>query len=310
MSRTLGASAKPYASDAQHGVHSVSLNQIDNMSSIVAPVLASLDCFIAGTTAGMPMLGAMGHTRFQGKAQAYAEGRPGYPAEAIRYVGELIRHTIEPEADVPSIADIGAGTGKLTIALAGLGVPVYAVEPDADMRHELTARTRGLADVTVVAGTADVTGLLDGSVDVVVVAQALHWFDPETFAAECRRIARDGRYLLVSLYNVTSFDSAMRADRRDGHGDVITGSIRHFEDTKAAFFRQPTVRSFLNPIRYTRDTWRAYMDSHSHSPLPDEEGYAAYRAWVDELFDRRSVDGILTDDTVCMVASELVRLAD
>ncbi|WP_163196443.1 hypothetical protein [Bifidobacterium platyrrhinorum] len=50
------------------------------------------------------------------------------------------------------------------------------------------------------------------------------------------------------------------------------------------------------------------MDSHSHSPLPDEAGYAAYRAWVDGLFDRQAVDGVLTDDTVCMVASELVRL--
>lgn len=206
------------------------------------------------------------------------------------------------------IADIGAGTGKLTIALTGLESPIYAVEPDADMRAELVDRTRGLTGVTVVAGTADHTGLPAHSVDVITVAQALHWFDPDSFAAECRRIARDGRYLLVSLYNVTSYDSALRTDRRDGHGNIITGSIRHFEDTTAMFFRDPEVRSFPNPIRYTRDAWRAYMDSHSHSPLPDEAGYADYQAWVDGLFDQRAVDGILADDTVCMVASESVRL--
>lgn len=252
----------------------------------------------------------MAHTRFQGKARAYAAGRPGYPAAALRYIDELIRRDTNRDADETddretTIADIGAGTGKLTVALAGFGLPLYAVEPDADMRAELTAHTRGLGNVTVVDGTADDTGLPAHGVDVVTVAQALHWFEPESFAAECRRIARGGRYLLVSLYNVTSFDSAMRPDRLDGHGDVVTGSMKHFEDTTDEFFRNPAIRSFPNPMHYTRQSWRAYMDSHSHSPLPDDADYAAYHSWVDALFDRRAVDGILTDDTVCMVTSEL-----
>ncbi|WP_214357125.1 class I SAM-dependent methyltransferase [Bifidobacterium santillanense] len=216
------------------------------------------------------------------------------------------RDLTSPADGEMTIADIGAGTGKLTIELAGLGLPVVAVEPDGNMRTELIDRTNGLDNVTVVAGTADHTGLPVRSVDVITVAQALHWFDPGTFAAECRRIARNGRYLLVSLYNVTSFDSAMRNERRDGHGDVITGSIRHFEDTKTAFFHNPEIRSFANPMHYTRESWRAYMDSHSHSPLPDDPDYAAYRTWVDELFNQRAMDGALTDDTTCMVASELV----
>lgn len=209
--------------------------------------------------------------------------------------------------NMQTIADIGAGTGKLTIPLARLGLPVYAIEPDADMRAELAGRTRGITTVTVIDGTADDTTLPARSVDVITVAQALHWFDPKTFETECRRIARGGRYLLISLYNVTSFDSAMRQDRRDEHGDVITGSIQHFEDTRNSFFRNPTVRSFPNSIRYTKESWRAYMDSHSHSPLPNDPDYESYRSWVDELFDRQAVDGVLTDDTTCMVASELIR---
>lgn len=257
------------------------------------------------------MLKDMGNTRFHGKARAYDAGRPGYPVAAIRYVDELIRH--EPTATGSSettIADIGAGTGKLTVPLARLGLPMYAVEPDADMRAELADHVRDFANVIVSSGTASRTALSAHSVDVVTVAQAMHWFDPAAFAVECRRIARGGRYLLISLYNVTSFDSAMRKERRDEHGDVITGSIQHFADTKTQFFRNPMVRSFPNPMRYTRESWRAYMDSHSHSPLPDDPNYGVYRTWVDELFDRQAVDGVLVDDTTCMVASELVRCAD
>ncbi|MBT1175382.1 class I SAM-dependent methyltransferase [Bifidobacterium sp. LC6] len=250
----------------------------------------------------------MEQTKFHGKARVYAEGRPGYPTTAIRYIDELIRHGLgEAARDNATIADIGAGTGKFTSAIAGLGLPVHAVEPDADMRTELVQRMREFSNVTVHDGTADYTGLPAHSVDVITVAQAMHWFNPDRFAAECRRIACNGRYLLVSLYNVTSFDSAMRTDRHDEDGDIITGSIRHFDDTTAMFFHNPALHAFPNPIRYTRRSWQAYMDSHSHSPLPTDPDYASYRSWVNTLFDQRAVDGIMTDDTVCMVASELVR---
>ncbi|MBT1164820.1 class I SAM-dependent methyltransferase [Bifidobacterium felsineum] len=252
----------------------------------------------------------MEQTKFHGKAQVYAEGRPGYPATAIRYIDDVIRHELgETARDNATIADIGAGTGKFTSAIAGLGVPVHAVEPDADMRTELVQNMREFANVTVHDGTADDTGLPAQSVDVITVAQAMHWFAPDRFAAECRRIARDGRYLLVSLYNVTSFDSALRADRYGEDGDIITGSIRHFKDTTAAFFHNPELHAFPNPIHYTRKSWQAYMDSHSHSPLPTDQDYSSYRLWVDTLFNQRAINGIMTDDTVCMVASELVRFS-
>ncbi|KAB7789851.1 class I SAM-dependent methyltransferase [Bifidobacterium leontopitheci] len=271
-------------------------------------------------------------TLFHGKAQAYADARPGYPDAAVRHIAALI-------GDGTAVADVGAGTGKLAVPIArhGLrrGLAVRAVEPDSDMRSVLLDVTRPYPNVTVVDGSAEHTTLPDHSVDAVVCAQALHWFDHDSFLAECRRICRGGRFLLVSVYNVTSFDSAMTI--RHGFGaaasacaadgaagdvnasgsaaasaispDVLDGigvSARHCCETTAAFFRRPTVRRFPNPIRYTRDSWRTYMDSHSHSPLPDDPSYAAYRAWVDAIFDERNVDGIMVDDTVTVVVSELL----
>lgn len=263
-------------------------------------------------------------TQFHGKAQAYDKARPGYPQEAMRYIASLM-----PRDAV--VADIGAGTGKFTVPLARLGCTVYAVEPDADMRGVLIDATRDLSHVTVLDGSAAHTGLPDHSVDVVTCAQALHWFDHDAFLAECARIARNDTLLLVSLYNSTSFDSAMMSKMPTltaDHDDSIASSVaaptdapspddaadigvsaRHFRETTAAFFENPTIRRFANPIHYTRDTWRTYMDSHSHSPLPSDPAYPAHRAWVDAIFDARAVDGVMTDDNVTMVASQRIQVA-
>ncbi|RSX53511.1 acetyltransferase family protein [Bifidobacterium goeldii] len=257
-------------------------------------------------------------TLFHGKAQAYADARPDYPGAAIAYIGSLI-----PDGSV--IADIGAGTGKFTVPIARYGLEhscsVCAVEPDADMRGVLLDAARPYANITVATGTAEHTTLPDRSVDAIVCAQALHWFDHDAFLAECRRISRGERFLLVSIYNATSFDSAMTigaggeaaaggadggtaASSTDALSQDIGVSGRHFRETTAEFFDHPAIRRFPNPIHYTRDSWRAYMDSHSHSPLPSDPAYPAFRARVDAIFDARADGGIMTDDNITMIASE------
>lgn len=257
------------------------------------------------------MLAGM-QTQFHGKAQAYDKARPGYPQAAMQYIASLMPRDA-------TVADIGAGTGKFTIPLVRLGYTVYAVEPDADMRGVLTDATRDIAHVTVFDGSAAHTGLPDNSVDVVTCAQALHWFDHDAFLAECARIARSNTFLLVSIYNSTSFDSAMMLTSRDNKTQTaavppddasdIGISARHFRETTAAFFTHPEIRRFVNPIHYTRDAWRTYMDSHSHSPLPSDPAYMSHRAWVDAIFDARAVGDIMTDDNVTMVASQRIHVA-
>jgi SAM-dependent methyltransferase len=113
---------------------------------------------------------------FGAAADAYALGRPSYPAEAVRFV--LPR--------VPcDVADVGAGTGKLTEALVALGCSVVAVEPDDVMRARIAR-----ADAR--AGAAEDLPLEDASVDAVVSGQAFHWFEPERFADEAVRVLRPG----------------------------------------------------------------------------------------------------------------------
>lgn len=93
--------------------------------------------------------------------------------------------------------DLAAGTGKLTRLLPATGAEVLAVEPVAGMRDQLR---QVLPDVDVLDGTAESIPLPDGSVDVVTVAQAFHWFRFEEALAEIRRVLVPGGRLAI-LFN-------------------------------------------------------------------------------------------------------------
>ena len=83
---------------------------------------------------------------FGAAAAAYAEHRPGYAEAAVQWALEPVR-----DRQPVRVADIGAGTGKLTATLAGLGAEVTAVEPDPQMLAELR---RAMPAVRSVPGSA------------------------------------------------------------------------------------------------------------------------------------------------------------
>jgi SAM-dependent methyltransferase len=107
--------------------------------------------------------------------------RPGYPpALAAR----LLALAGGPGARV---ADLGAGTGHLAIALARLGTRVHAVEPARAMLDALAAEARGLP-IEPVHAAAEATGLPNGTFDLVLLADALQWVDPERAGREVARL--------------------------------------------------------------------------------------------------------------------------
>jgi len=125
-------------------------------------------------------------TSFALVAAAYERGRPGFPAEAVRWLaGESPR----------DVVDLGAGTGKLTRELVALGHRVTAVEPLTAMLELLVANAPG---AFVQLGSAEVIPLPDDYADVVTVAQAFHWFDHALALPEIARLLRPrGRLALV-----------------------------------------------------------------------------------------------------------------
>ena len=219
---------------------------------------------------------------FTGKAEAYDKGRPSYPKAAIEYICSLI-----PQDAI--FADIGAGTGKFTVTLAERNYSVFAVEPNADMRRQLAITLKPFPNVKIIDGTAESTTLSEHSVDAITVAHALHWFNLETFRAECRRIVKPGG-LVIIVYNLTQ------------GGEMITLS----KQIADAFFIHPIVFDFPNPMDYTRDRWLAYLASQDDSPLPTDPGYEAYINRINKIFDHGSIDGLLHCDRITKVYSERI----
>ncbi|HST64420.1 MAG TPA: class I SAM-dependent methyltransferase [Mycobacteriales bacterium] len=117
---------------------------------------------------------------FGATAEDYERWRPAYPVDAVDWL-------LPPGAT--RVADVGAGTGKLTGVLLSRGVAVAAVEPDpamlAVLRRERPAATPHLAP-------AERLPLPDASVDAVLAGQAWHWFDHAAAVAEVRRVLRPG----------------------------------------------------------------------------------------------------------------------
>lgn len=127
--------------------------------------------------------------RFSDRADDYARYRPSYPAAAIDAMLAGLR---EPAA--LAAADVGAGTGISARLLADRGVRVLAVEPNAAMRAAAAPHPR----VEFRDGTAEATGLAAGEVDLVLAAQAFHWFDVAPTLAEFERILRPRGRLAIA----------------------------------------------------------------------------------------------------------------
>jgi SAM-dependent methyltransferase len=131
--------------------------------------------------------------RFTGLADVYARSRPTYPDAAVRAV--IDRARLGPAS---LLVDVGCGTGIAARLFAARGVPVIGVEPNPDMRQRAEAEPRPAGPAPHYRdGRAEATGLPDGCADVVLAAQAFHWFEPDASLREFHRILKPGGWVAL-----------------------------------------------------------------------------------------------------------------
>lgn len=234
---------------------------------------------------------------FADKQQHYDDFRPSWPAAAVSFIRQ---HT----GDGACIADIGSGTGKLTLLLAPFTARLFAVEPSAHMRRMLMNRTAELPQVEVISATAEDTRLPDRSVDAITVAEAYHWFDNEDTRREFRRILEPSGqvFLLWNHFQNNPYSDEMSAIQQQYRTYPRPKQRSSQERADDLFGPGQWARfTFDNTLHQTFDQFYGGMSSASYAPEAGTVAGNAYRQAVQDLFDRYSTGGRLVTrvETVC-----------
>jgi SAM-dependent methyltransferase len=238
------------------------------------------------------MAGADATTRFSDRVENYVRYRPGYPAEVL--------DVLRAEAGLApglALADVGSGTGISARLFLDAGHPVYAVEPNAEMRAAAETMLGGDPRFHSVAGSAEATTLPDASVDLVVAAQAFHWFDPAAVAPEWRRILRPGGWIVL-LWNTRQTDStpflrAYEALLRE-HGTDYT-TVNHenvtVEALRAVLGDGYARRVVPSEQVFDFDALKGRLLSSSYAPNVDHPGHAPMMDALRRIFDEHAAGG-------------------
>ena len=132
---------------------------------------------------------------FSENSGAYKAHRPTYPPELFEFLA-----SVSPSKQMAW--DCGTGNGQAADALALYFERVVATDASEAQLNMAAAHDR----VEYIVAHAEQAPLEAGSVDLVTVAQALHWFDIEAFFIEAHRVLKSGGILAVWTYNLARIE--------------------------------------------------------------------------------------------------------
>ncbi len=232
--------------------------------------------------------------RFSDRVENYVRYRPGYPPEVL----DLLRSEcgLRPSHIV---ADVASGTGVFTRLLLQNGNPVFAVEPNAEMREVGMQQLESYNGFVSVAGTAEETTLRSCSVDFVTAAQAAHWFDLPRARAEFVRILKpEGWCVLIWNERRTASTPFLRdyeqllltygTDYKEVRHERTTAIIHDFF---APALCQERVFSLVQRFGYEGTAGR--LLSSSYVPLEGDPNHEAMMRELHRIFDVHAVNGMI-----------------
>lgn len=201
--------------------------------------------------------------------------RAGYSETALRVLKGYIGSVNGP---IEEVADVGAGTGKLTQDLEHIGMRGYAVEPNDAMRAEGIKLFEGKTTFVWSKGLAEMTGLPDQCVDWLLMGSSFHWADAPVALEEFHRVLRPGgfftaiwnprdlersefhmdieRSIQEMVPNLKRVSSGSRANMQDMESKLL--STPFFEDL---FLVEAPHEAVMSPERYM-GAWRSVNDIH------------------------------------------------
>lgn len=224
---------------------------------------------------------------FSGHAALYRDARPSYPPALFTLLAQLT-----PGRSV--CWDAGCGNGQASVALADHFDAVFASDPSAEQIASANAHPR----VGYAVERAEACSLPDRCVDLVCIAQALHWLEHAAFYAQVRRVLKPGAVVAAIGYARTQVNAPVDAVFRRLYEDITAAYWpaeralvdAHYTSLPFPFEpvdlgRLPAMSQHWNLHQYLGylESWSAvarYRKQHGHSPLELVRDQFA-RAWGD-----------------------------
>jgi len=224
-------------------------------------------------------------------AELYDRARAGYP-DAV--VDDVISFT-EPDGPHLRALEVGAGTGKATVAFAARGLEIVALEPSAEMAAVARRNCQPFPGVHIKSASFEDWPVQAGGFGLVLSAQAWHWVSPEvryrkaaealraagTLALIWNRVRWQGepwRNDLEDLYRRLVPDLYARHPAFPGLTPRPEDSDRGDEMRRTGLFRDEIVRTYPWSATFTADSFIDLLQSQSDHRLLDEHTRA-------QLFD-------------------------
>jgi SAM-dependent methyltransferase len=198
---------------------------------------------------------------FSSVSQGYASFRPSYPPELFRWLASL-------PARRNFAWDCACGSGQAAIHLADHFDRVAATDASA---AQIASAPREAANIEWRAAPAEASGLPGGSVDLITVAQALHWFDRPKFFAEAKRVLHPGGAIAVWCYGINTVeDQAVNDWVQDFYSNVVgpywppeRRIVEAGYRTREFPFQEITVPSFAMDVRWDLPRFLGYFRTWS-----------------------------------------------
>lgn len=226
-------------------------------------------------------------TEYSSKAEIYHKYRWDYHDEAIRYIikkGNITSDSV--------VLDIGAGTGILTKHFTEIADQLYAVEPDSNMIEILK---KNLDKAKSLQRYSDyIPEIPENSVDIILAAHSLHWFDFTKTLVEFNRISKANCHLFA-IENRNYSTGPLFQKTGELFGKYRNSSIQEKHDLLNIdnYFKNKKISEahfdYLNFIDL--DTYLGSIVSTSYMPSPGDASYNELQADAEALFSEFSVEG-------------------
>ena len=218
----------------------------------------------------------------------YSLCRPHYPLAMIQ--------DLKAKAGSGIVADIGCGTGILTKQLLEAKMRVIGVEPNKAMYNQAQIDLEKY-NCQLVNAPAEDTTLEENSIKLITVAQALHWFDFESFRIESERILVRGG-LIASIYNNMEKGTRIVDDFLEIHRKLCSnyrGGYNRMEALYDKLFAEGyEIREYPNNQTYNLEHLLGYTSTLSYCPSLLDPNYIEYIKSIYNFFKQYSYNDEVT----------------